>query len=150
MQAVFILDASGLVLDEAAAVAALARGEPPTDPLLMGRVHLSDTGLDLALHDDLQFLVPSLCIRAPRRLAAQGEAKVAMASWPQHYLLRRDGETVRVLEGGKTEVARLSYQELTEALAGCAHRFTTYVGGVATLQPSWRPLHALLQRELAA
>lgn len=153
MHAAFaIADPPGSLLDEDAALAA-ARAHRPLgeESVLAGQVTLTEGGVPpLRMDDDLQFLIPNLCLRATAALAAGDVATVQMASWPQHYALRRDGDALRVLEGDdEAEVGRFPYGAALKTLRGCAERFTAFVGELAASQPEWQPLHALLRRELA-
>ena len=148
MDATFALRPDAATLQNEAALAddPVLSGE---DGVLMGRITLSDGGEPaLLLDDDLQFLVPSLCLRAMQSLARDGRAELTMASWPGSNTLIRDGEVVQVQDSDGAELARFPYGPLATALHDCAGRFTAWVGHIALDAPEWQPLHALLEREV--
>lgn len=141
----------GPVLDEVAAETALsALHNPAEDGALMGHVLLSAEGAEpVAIRDDLQFLVPDLCLRAPAALAMRDRVELSMAALPKTYLLLREAGTVRILDAGTgTELGHYPEAALFEALRGCASRFTRYVGALARIASEWQPLHRMLEQEL--
>ena len=71
-----------------------------------------------------------------------------MASWPQTFTLKRNGNDVSFSDKKGGEVGRFPYEPLLKALDGCARRFTDFMGEVARLQPGWQKLHLRLAREL--
>lgn len=127
-------------LDHLAAHAAAA-----DDGLLEGRLILEDGGATpVVLEDDLQFLVPGLCLDMPPRLAADGTATVRMASMPVQTIFQRDGNSVRLTDGDGVALGRFPHDALVEALHDCAGRFTAFIGELAALQPAWAKLHMFL------
>jgi hypothetical protein len=153
MQAAFVIgtrpEAS---LDEAAAQAAVAANQlPDSEYGLRGRIVLGAPGkTPVELADDLEFLVPNLCLKVPALLAAQGQATLTMASWPGSFQLLRDGEDVKLLDAGGAELGRFPQAALKAALRDCATRFTGYVGALAAQDADWAPLHRSLSERLAA
>jgi hypothetical protein len=153
MKATFLIetpdDASSL-RDEAGAGAALSAGEVPgSEGVLMGRLRVEEGGATIDFEDDLQFLVPKLCLRVPRRLEDGDSVQVRMASWPKSYTLTREGAMVCILDDEQGEMAKLEFTSFSTALHDCATRFCDYIGHLAELDPEWLPLHELLLKELA-
>jgi hypothetical protein len=117
--------------------------------MLMGRITLVDGPEQVTLEDDLQFLVPALCLRAPRALSQGGTAEVRLASQPVRYRLDLEGETV-VFSEGEQAVARFPRGPLTEALRGCATTFAAFASDFAASEPEWAPLKTFMEREMAS
>jgi hypothetical protein len=140
------------LLDEPAARAAVAEGQlPDADPILMGRIVLQHEGQPaVTLRDDLQFLVPALCLKAPATLKAQGRVEVAMASRPARVELLLEGEEVRVIDPAAGELAHYPRAALWAALQGCATRFADYAGLLAQQDARWSPLHQSLRAQVDA
>ena len=142
--------AVGTAADEAATWAAL-EGPLVADEynVMNGRLTLSDGGApEIVIEDDLEFLVLNLCLRMPPRLAAQGQATVRMASMARSVTLAREGETVLLTDDSAAELGRYPYQPLMNALHDCAERFTRYVEALASKDPEWTALHAVLRSTL--
>ena len=139
----------GTAANEAASWAALEGPFVPDEfGVMEGRLTLSDDGvLDVEIEDDLQFLVPNLCLRMPPRLAAEGSATVRTASMGLCVTLRRDGETVLLTDDG-AELGRFPYDGLTRALRECAERFAEYVGALAVRAPEWGALESVLRSSM--
>ena len=142
--------AVGTAADEAATWAALERPLVADEYNVMnGRLTLSDDGApEIVIEDDLEFLVLNLCLRMPPRLAAQGQATVRMASMARSVTLAREGDTVLLTDGDGAELGRLPYQGLMNTLHECAERFTGYVEALASKDPEWTALHAVLRSTL--
>lgn len=138
------------LVDEAAAAPETLL--PVTDEWVMsGAVTLAEEGAPpVVLTDDLEFLVPNLCLRAPAALASADTVSLGMASRPVRIVLTRDGAVIRVLDGDGTELGRFPESTLMTALHDCAERFTEFVDRMAVLDTSLGPLHEMLERELAA
>ena len=142
--------AVGIAADEAATWAAL-EGPLVADEynVMNGRLTLSDGGApETVIEDDLEFLVLNLCLRMPPRLAAQGQATVRMASMARSVTLAREGETVLLTDDSGAELGRCPYQPLMNALHDCAERFTRYIEALASKDPEWTALHAVLRSTL--
>lgn len=125
---------------------------PATDEWDMtGAVTLTNDGATpVILTDDLEFLVPNLCLRAPAVLASADTVSFGMASRPVRIVLVREGAAMSVRDGDGAELGRFPDAALMAALQGCAKRFTDFVGRMAALDRELAPLHAMLERELAA
>ena len=148
MQATF---AFGSDMDEAAALAAVADHRSPEDEggTLDGSITLSSEGrAPVVLRDDLEFLVPSLCLVAPATLAAEGRVTVPMASAPRSVVLIRDGDAIRLQDREGAELGQFPAADLLAALHACAVRFTAFIGALADQFPDWRKLHESLLHHL--
>ena len=143
MHAAFVLGSNPATARDETALSA-----DPVTADLMGQIVLTDdNAAPVTLADDLEFLIPNLCLRAPVTLAAEGSALVTMASWPGSVTLVRDGEAIRLLDQDETELGRFPAAALTAALRACAGRFRDYIGALAEADPEWHAFHAMLTGE---
>jgi hypothetical protein len=137
MQVTFAL---GIDPDEAAAWATLADHRSPEDEggTLPGRLQLAAEGqAPVAISDDLEFLVPNLCLRAPAAVATEGRTVVRMASNPRQIILTREGDRVRLVDAAGTDLGAFPQDALDAALHACAVRFAEFVAALAEQFPDW-------------
>ena len=122
--------------DEPASMDAAEAGRPPSEDYhIYGTVFLEHPGQpELAIYDDLLFLVPSLCATAPEALESSGDAEVSLVDWPNVYRLRTTGDEVHVT-GQQGEDARYPRAELIASLRDCGTRFSEFLGSVAATHP---------------
>lgn len=124
--------------DEAASLAAAEAGrELPQEYYIFGEVILQHPGQpDIAIYDDLPFLVADLCVRVPARLLDTGQAAFHLIDSSNAFKLVRDGDQVH-LQGGRGEAATYPEDELITALRGCGARFATFLEHAAELAPQF-------------
>ena len=110
----------------------------PADENLMGGISIVDSARDvrIVIGDDLEYLVPKLCLNALPNLLARKKVSFALYAFDEHVELEPTGKDIEI-SGTELTAVKFPRRDLLPALVSCAERFSEFLQKLRGKDKKW-------------